>query len=111
MQARRKQHQVRTKSNMAKRYTTEFKRDAVAFVRSSPHRNVTEIAQELEVTAEGLRGWVKQDRTDRGESDRGELTSAEREELTRLRRQTVEQQKTIEIPRTAAAYSAAETTQ
>ncbi|MGW7586898.1 transposase [Kitasatospora sp. NPDC054768] len=98
------------KTNMAKRYTAEFKRDAVALVRSSPHRNVTEIARELGVSPEGLRGWVKQDKTDRGEGRPDELTSAEREELTRLRRQTVEQQKTIEILRKAAAYFATETT-
>ncbi|WP_082120139.1 transposase [Saccharothrix sp. ST-888] len=98
------------KNNMSKRYTAEFKRDVVALVRSSPHRNVTEIARELGVGPEGLRGWVKQDRTDRGEGGPGELTSAEREELTRLRRQTVEQQKTIEILRKAAAYFGAETT-
>ncbi|MEE1783381.1 transposase [Streptomyces sp. SP17BM10] len=76
------------KSNMAKRYTAEFKRDAAALIRSSPHRNVTEIARELGVSPEGLRGWVKQHKTDRGESRPGELTTAEREELTRLRRQT-----------------------
>ncbi|WP_454130999.1 transposase [Kitasatospora aureofaciens] len=66
---------------MSKRYTAEFKRDAVALVRSSPHRNVTEIARELGVSPEGLRGWVKQDRTDPGEGRPGDLTSPEREEL------------------------------
>ncbi|MFD0502068.1 transposase [Streptomyces chiangmaiensis] len=55
------------KSNVSKRYTAEFKRDAIALVRSSLHRNVTEIARELRVSPEGLRGWVKQDWTDRGE--------------------------------------------
>ncbi|UKZ03871.1 transposase (plasmid) [Streptomyces viridifaciens] len=94
---------------MSKRYTAEFKRDAVALVRSSPHRNVTEIARELGVSPEGLRGWVKQDRTDPGEGRPGDLTSPEREELARLRRQNLEQQKTIEILRKAAAYFAAET--
>ena len=73
-------------SNMSKRYTAEFKRDAIALVRSSPHRNVTEIARELGVSPEGLRGWVKQARVDRGEGPAGALTSAEREELVRLRR-------------------------
>lgn len=96
-------------SNMSKRYTAEFKRDAVALVRSSPHRSVTEIAREPGVGPEGLRGWVKQDRTDRGEGRPGDLTSPEREELARLRRQNLEQQKTIEILRKAAAYFAAET--
>jgi transposase-like protein len=50
---------------MSKRYTAEFKRDAIALVRSSPHRNVTEIARELGVSPEGLRGWVKQAKVDR----------------------------------------------
>ncbi|WP_331729863.1 transposase (plasmid) [Kitasatospora sp. NBC_00070] len=44
---------------MSKRYTAEFKRDAIALVRSSPHRNVTEIARELGVSPEGLRGWAQ----------------------------------------------------
>ncbi|MHA6765730.1 transposase [Streptacidiphilus sp. PAMC 29251] len=58
-------------SNMSKRYTAEFKRDAIALVRSSPHRNVTEIARELGVSPEGLRGWVKQAKVDRGEGGSG----------------------------------------
>jgi transposase len=58
---------------MSKRYTPEFKRDAVALVRSSG-RNVTEIARELGVSPEGLRGWVKQAGIDRGEGAPGALT-------------------------------------
>ena len=81
------------KSNMSKRYTAEFKRDAIALVRSSPHRNVTEIARELGVSPEGLRGWVKQDRTDRGQGPAGALTSDEREELRRVRRELAEVKK------------------
>lgn len=46
------------------------------------------------VSPESLRGWVKRDRIDRGEDTTGELTSAEREELRRLRKQNIEQQKT-----------------
>lgn len=97
------------KSNMSKRYTAEFKRDAIALVRSSPHRNVTEIARELGVSPEGLRGWVKQAKVDRGEGPAGALTSAEREELVRLRRKDREQQQTIEILKKAAAFFATET--
>jgi transposase len=94
---------------MSKRYTAEFKRDAIALVRSSPHRNVTEIARELGVSPEGLRGWVKQAKVDRGEGSAGALTSAEREELVRLRRKDREQQQTIEILKKAAAFFATET--
>ncbi|WUH95642.1 transposase [Streptomyces sp. NBC_00433] len=54
-------------------------------------QNVTEVARDLGVSPEGLRSWVKQDRIDRGEGGPGELTSAEHEELRRLRRQDLEQ--------------------
>jgi transposase len=97
---------VSGKSNMSKRYTAEFKRDAIALVRSSPHRNVTEIARELGVSPEGLRGWVKQAKVDRGEGVPGALTTAEKEELQRLRRENREQQQTIEILKKAAAFFA-----
>ncbi|MEU2603069.1 transposase [Streptomyces hirsutus] len=41
-----------SKSNRSRRYTEEFKRDAVALVRSSG-RTVTGVARELGVSAEG----------------------------------------------------------
>ena len=92
------------KSNMSKRYTAEFKRDAIALVRSSPHRNVTEIARELGVSPEGLRGWVKQAKVDRGEGPSGALTSDEREELRRVRRENADLKKANEILVKAAAF-------
>ncbi|MFA3842145.1 transposase [Streptomyces aureus] len=48
------------KSNTSKRYTAEFKRDAVALVHSSG-KTVTEVAREIGVSPEGLRNWVNQD--------------------------------------------------
>ncbi|MBR7828231.1 transposase [Actinospica sp. MGRD01-02] len=45
-------------------YTAEFKRDPVALVNASPGRTANEIARELGVSPEGLRGWVKQARMD-----------------------------------------------
>ncbi|WP_406356989.1 transposase [Streptomyces sp. NBC_01635] len=57
------------KSNRSRRYTEEFKRDAVALVRSSG-RTVTEVARELGVSAEGLRNWVRQDQVDQGQGHR-----------------------------------------
>ncbi|MFI9825770.1 transposase [Streptomyces sp. NPDC052013] len=41
-----------------KRYSDDFKRDAVALVASSG-RTVTEVARELGISSESLRGWVK----------------------------------------------------
>lgn len=43
-----------SKSNRSRRYTEEFKRDAVALVRSSG-KTVTEVAREIGVSAEGHR--------------------------------------------------------
>ncbi|MET8537064.1 transposase, partial [Streptomyces sp. NPDC005065] len=81
---------------MSKRYTAEFKRDAVALALSSD-KTVTEVARDLGVSPEGLRGWVKQAKVDRGEGPAGTLTSAEREELAQLRRTVRELEKTVDI--------------
>ncbi|MFD5659407.1 transposase [Streptomyces hirsutus] len=97
------------KSNTRKRYTAEFKRDAVALVHSSG-KTVTEAAREIGVSAEGLRNWVRQDQADRGHGPAGTLTSDEKEELRRLRRENREQQQTIEVLKKAAAFFAREST-
>jgi transposase len=60
------------------------------------------------VSPEGLRGWVKQDRTDRGEGPAGALTTDEREELRRVRRELAEVKKANEILVKAAAFFAKE---
>lgn len=93
------------KSNMSKRYTAEFKRDAVALALSSD-KTVTEVARDLGVSPEGLRGWVKQAKVDRGEGAAGTLTSAEREELAQLRRKVRELEKTVDILGKATAFFA-----
>ncbi|MFB7216626.1 transposase [Streptomyces sp. NPDC056255] len=95
-------------SKYTKRYTAEFKRDAVALV-DSTGKTVTAVARELGISSESLRGWYRQAKADRGEgAPPGELTTAEREELKRLRRQNAEQAKTIEVLRKAAVFFAKE---
>ncbi|MGW2938466.1 transposase [Streptomyces sp. NPDC001156] len=59
MRFQRKYCQVGSTSSRSRRYTEEFKRDAVALVCSSG-KTVTEVAREIGVSAEGLRNWVKQ---------------------------------------------------
>ena len=49
-----------------KRYSEEFKQDAIALARSSD-KTITEVARDLGVTPESLRGWVKRDRIDLGQ--------------------------------------------
>ena len=93
----------------SKRYPAEFKADAVALVRSSPDRNITEIAKSLGVSPQGLRNWVNQDKADRGEGPAGVLTSTDREELARLRKENAELRMEKEILKKAAAFFARET--
>ena len=66
-------------------YPPEFKREAVRLVRSSPNRSVARIARELGVSDNSLRGWIKQFEIDQGE--REGLTTEEREELRKLRKE------------------------
>jgi transposase len=66
------------------RYTPEFKRQMVDLVRSG--RSAASLAKEFGPSAWTIALWVKQDARDSGGGDGG-LTSAEREELTRLRRE------------------------
>ncbi|MFD3537678.1 transposase [Streptomyces sp. NPDC058664] len=94
-------------SKYTKRYTAEFKRDAVTLVDSSG-RTVTEVARELGVSPESPRGWYKRAKADRGEGRPGELTIVEREELKRLRKLAAEQARTIEVLRKAAVFFAKE---
>ncbi|GAA1935898.1 transposase [Streptantibioticus ferralitis] len=96
-----------SKSNMSKRYSAEFKRDAVELALSSD-KTVTEVARDLGVSPESLRGWVKQAKIDRGQGPAGALTSDEREELRRLRRELAEAKKANEILVKAAAFFAKE---
>ncbi|MET8747092.1 transposase [Streptomyces sp. NPDC004728] len=63
-----------------RRYTEEFKRDAIVLVDSSG-KTVTAVARELGISSESLHGWHRRAKADRGGSESGEPTSTEREEL------------------------------
>jgi transposase len=65
-------------------YPQEFKREAVQLYRTSD-KSISRVAEELGVSTESLRRWVKQHDIDEGE--REGLTTSEREELLRLRRE------------------------
>jgi transposase len=78
----------------------------VQLVRTSG-RPKAELARELGIASETLREWVKQAAIDAGEQEG--LTSDEREELRRLRREVGVLREEREILKKAAAFFAAET--
>ena len=69
-------------------YPPEFKAEAVRLVGSS-ERSLTRLAKDLGVADQTLRNWVQQARADRSKGKTG-LTTAEREELSRLRKEVRE---------------------
>jgi transposase len=73
-------------------------------------RSVGQVARDLDLTETALREWVKRAEVDAGESSTGALTTAEREELTRLRRENKRLQMEREILKKAAAFFAKEST-
>ena len=87
-------------------YTPEFRRQMVDLVRAG--RSPEELAKEFEPTAKSIRDWVAQADRDEGRRADG-LTSAEREELVRLRREVKQLKLEREILSKAAAWFARET--
>lgn len=86
-------------------FTDEFKAKAVQLVWDGG-RPVKEVAADLDLTVSALRNWVKQAEIDGGKGPIGALTSAEREELSRLRRENRVLKEEREILKKAAAFFA-----
>jgi len=86
-------------------YTPEFRRQMVELHRAG--RGFDELTKEFGCTSWSIRQWVKQADRDVGRGDGG-LSTAEREELTRLRRENRQLKMEREILSKAAAWFANE---
>jgi len=97
-------------SDMARRerrkYTAEQKADAVRLVRET--ENLAKVARELDLVENTLRSWVKRADIDDGNGPEGALTTDEREELRRLRRENRRLEMERDFLKKAAAFFAKE---
>ena len=87
-------------------FTPEFKADI--FERClAGDRSVTQVAEDFDLTVSAVRGWVRQHEIDAGA--REGLTSDEKEELSRLRRENRRLREDVEILKRAKVFFAMET--
>ena len=87
-------------------YAPEFRRQMVELVRAG--RTPEELSREFEPTAQTIHNWVRRSDLDEGRRADG-LTSAERDEVRRLRREVKQLKVEREILKKAAAWFARET--
>jgi transposase len=87
-----------------RRFTSEFKAGAVRLVLDEG-KSIGVVARELDLTPSSLASWVSQARADRTKGKTG-LTSEERAELARLRKENRELRLERDILKKAAAFFA-----
>jgi transposase-like protein len=88
-------------------FTPEFKAEAVRLCRVGD-RTITQIATDLDLTETALREWVKRADIDAGNGPPEALTTAEREEMARLRRENKRLTMERDILKAAATFFAKE---
>jgi transposase len=88
-------------------FTPEFKAQTVDLVRTSG-KPIAEVCRDLDLTETAVRRWVAQAEIDAGR--REGLTTAEREELTQLRKEVRVLRQERDILAKATAFFAKETT-
>jgi transposase len=87
-------------------FTEEHKAEVVALCQSS-EKSIAEVARDLDLTESSVRRWVAQSEIDAG--CREGLTTVEREELVRLRKENRVLREERDILRRATAFFARET--
>jgi len=91
------------KPRIRRKFTEEFKARAVGLILREG-RTVAQVGRDLDLVESVLHSWVRQ--ANQGKGPAGALTSDEREELSRLRKENRILQEEKEILRKAAAFFA-----
>ena len=97
---------VNKKPRRRRSFTPEFKSEIVEACNRGD-RSIGQVARDFDLTETAVREWVKQADIDSGRRDG--LTSAEREELSQLRRENRRLREDVDILRRATAFFAKET--
>ena len=100
------EEQHRKERRPRRAFTEEFKEGAVRLVLDEG-RSLTEVATDLDLTRSALKAWVEQARANRSKGKTG-LTTEERAELARLRKENRDLRLEREILKKAAAFFAKE---
>jgi transposase len=95
-----------SKKRIRRRFTEEFKAGAVRLVLDEG-KTVSQVGRDLDVSQSVVGNWVKQARADRSNGKTG-LTTEERGELVKLRRENRELRLQRDILKKAAAFFARE---
>ena len=90
-----------------RQFSKQFKAETVALIRTSG-KSVPQVCRDLDLAESVVRRWVTQAEIDEGR--RKGLTTAEREELSKLRKEVRVPREERDILKKAAAYFARETT-
>ena len=90
-----------------RKFTAEFKAEVVGLCERGD-RSIGQVARDLDLTTTSVREWVKQAQIDAGRGPDGALSTAEKEELRRLRRENRQLRDDKEILLKAAAFFARE---
>ncbi len=88
-----------------RKFTAEYKGEVIRMVRTSG-KTVFQVARDLDLTETAVRRWVQQAGIDEKRDPHGLLTSEERAELTRLRREVKTVTMERDFLRKAAAFFA-----
>lgn len=92
-----------------RKFTAEYKAEVVRLCQQ-PGKTASGVAEELGLTPSAVMNWVKQATVDAGGGGSGALTTAERDELSALRREVRTLRQEREILKRATAFFAKEGT-
>ena len=88
-------------------FSAEFKTEIVRLVRSG-EKTVAEVCEIHELYSSTVYQWLRQDKIEAGKGPKGALSTAEKEELSVLRREIRSLRRERDFLKSAAAYFAQE---